>query len=243
MLHGGIERGTITILSGPSGVGKTTLGIQFSTQAAKRGERSLVYLFEEPSTTLIERCEKINIPIHSMIKAKKLSLLYIEPLRYSADEFANLVRYEVEQENATTVLIDNISSYRLSLRGEDLVSHLHGLCKYLQNMGVTVILINELESVTGAFRITEHGISYLADNIIIMRYMEKLLRDRTEIGTCIGVMKKRLSDFDKSVRKFDVTETGIKVSKPLPIVHGLLSGIPKWIEEPGEGENEQCLNQ
>jgi circadian clock protein KaiC len=42
MLHGGLERGTISILTGPSGVGKTTLGMQFVTAAAARGERAAV---------------------------------------------------------------------------------------------------------------------------------------------------------------------------------------------------------
>lgn len=36
--HGGIERGTVTLLSGPSGVGKTTLGAQLMSQAAASGD-------------------------------------------------------------------------------------------------------------------------------------------------------------------------------------------------------------
>ncbi|MEM7716029.1 MAG: hypothetical protein AAF349_21065 [Cyanobacteria bacterium P01_A01_bin.68] len=39
-------------------------------------------------------------------------------------------------------------------------------------MGVTVILINETENITGDFRATELGISYIADNIIFLRYLE-----------------------------------------------------------------------
>jgi len=46
LLHGGLERGTISILTGPTGVGKTTLGLQFMKEAAGRGERSVVYTFD-----------------------------------------------------------------------------------------------------------------------------------------------------------------------------------------------------
>ncbi|TDO78291.1 KaiC/GvpD/RAD55 family RecA-like ATPase [Halanaerobium saccharolyticum] len=42
LLHGGIEKGTTTVISGASGVGKTTLGLQFLQAASKRGERSVI---------------------------------------------------------------------------------------------------------------------------------------------------------------------------------------------------------
>jgi anti-sigma regulatory factor (Ser/Thr protein kinase) len=60
LLHGGLERGTISIISGPAGVGKTTLGLQFMKEAAGRGERSVVYTFEEGLETLVHRCESVN---------------------------------------------------------------------------------------------------------------------------------------------------------------------------------------
>ncbi|WP_315874904.1 ATPase domain-containing protein [Acaryochloris marina] len=39
MLRGGIERGMVTLFRGPSGVGKTTIGLQFMKEAASRMER------------------------------------------------------------------------------------------------------------------------------------------------------------------------------------------------------------
>ena len=53
LLHGGLERGTISIISGPTGVGKTTLGLQFMKEAAGRGKRSVVCTFEERIDTLL----------------------------------------------------------------------------------------------------------------------------------------------------------------------------------------------
>ncbi len=55
MLNGGLERGTTTIITGPTGVGKTTLGLQFVKEAARRGERSVVFTFEESVPTLVAR--------------------------------------------------------------------------------------------------------------------------------------------------------------------------------------------
>lgn len=223
LLHGGIERSTITIISGPSGVGKSTLGIQFMKEAAGRGERSVIYTFEERKETLLRRAEGINIAVKAMQDKGTLSVVQVEPLYYTPDEFANLVRQEVEQQQVRIVMIDSVAGYRLSVRGKDLISHLHSLCKYLQNMGVAVLLINEIETITGEFRITEIGISYLADTIIFLRYLEM----QGELRRAIGVLKKRITDFEKTLREFEISRYGIKVGKPLTKLRGVLTGVPE----------------
>jgi circadian clock protein KaiC len=224
LLHGGLERGTVTIFTGPSGVGKTTLGMQFVKEAAGRGERSVVYTFEEATENLLARCEAINIPVHAMLDRDSLAIIPVEPLIFSADEFANLVRHEVETEKSRIVMIDSVAGYKVAMRGEDVVRNLHGLCKYLQNMGVTVIIINEIEEITGNFRVTDVGISYIADNIVFLRYLEI----DGQMRKAIGVLKKRLSDFEKTLRELEITRYGIKVGQPLTRLRKILSGTPEW---------------
>ena len=226
LLHGGIERGTVTLITGPSGVGKTTLGLQFMKEAAGRGERSVIYTFEEGLETILGRCEAVNIPIHAMIDKGTLSVVRVEPLQYTPNSFARLVRREVEEQNARIVMIDSTSGYRLCLKGEDLLSNVHALSKYLVNMGVTVLLVSEVESITGEFRATDVGISYLADNIVFLRYLEI----QGEMRKAIGVLKKRLSDFEKTLREFEITRYGIKVGKPFTELRGILSGTPEWVK-------------
>ncbi|MGB7375611.1 MAG: ATPase domain-containing protein [Rivularia sp. (in: cyanobacteria)] len=227
LLHGGIERGTVTILTGPTGVGKTTLGLQFMKEAAGRGERSVIYTFEESEETLLARSQRVNIPVDAMVKNGNLSVVRVEPLNLTHDEFADRVRHEVEENKARIVMIDSIAGYRVAMRGGDLASHLHALCKYLQNMGVTIILVNETENITGNFRATEVSISYIADNIIFLRYLEIY----GEMQKAIGVLKKRLSDFEKTLREIEITRYGIKVGKPLIHLRKILSGTPEWVDQ------------
>ena len=228
LLHGGLARGTITLITGPSGVGKTTLGTQFVKEAAGRGERSVIYTFDESLDTFLERSENVSIPVHAMMEQGTLSVVPVEALRYTPDAFANLVRAEVEERNARIVMLDSISGYRLSLRGEDLASHMHALGRYLKNMGVTLLLLTEVEYITGEFRITDVGVSYLADNVIFLRYLEI----HGEIRKAIGVLKKRTSDFGKTLREYSITSYGLKVGKPLTELRGILRGVPEWVEAP-----------
>lgn len=236
MLHGGIERGTVTILSGPTGVGKTSLGAQFLKEAAGRGERSVIYQFEESTTTFLSRAASINIPVKEMQERGTLHVEEVEPLTKSADEFAHMVRTAVEDEEAEIVMIDGTAGYRLSLPGEesDLVRELHSVCRYLKNMGITVILVEEIANITGEFQATSRNISYIADNIVFLRYLEF----QGELRKSIGVLKKRMSDFERTLREFQITEHGIKVGEPLVELRGILRGTPELARDHEPRDND-----
>lgn len=238
LLHGGVERGTVTILSGPTGVGKTSLGTQLMKEAAGRGERSVIYLFEENLGTFLTRSTAINIPVREMMDRGTLAVEEIEPLQQSAEEFAHDVRREVEGAGSEIVMIDGVDGYRMSLQGEgdDLRRKLHSLCRYLKNMGVTVILVDEAGSITGEFMATSEDLSYLADNILFIRYLEL----DGELRKAIGVLKKRTSDFERSLREFEITQHGLKVGEPLTGLQGILGGLPQQTNRPASPKHGQA---
>ncbi|WP_096390403.1 ATPase domain-containing protein [Halopenitus persicus] len=229
LLSGGIERGTVSVISGPSGVGKTTTGSHFMKEAATRGERSVIYMFEESTATFRHRSRTIGVPVDEMIDEGSLAVEEVEPLSVSPDEFAAQVRTEVEERDARVVMLDGISGYRLSLRGaeDDLVRELHALCRYLRNMGVTVILVDDVGTVTGEFTPTSSRISYLADTILFLRYIEVA----GELRKAAGVLKKRASDFERTLREFAITNEGIVLGDPLTGLRGILTGTPDFVED------------
>jgi circadian clock protein KaiC len=229
MLHGGIERGTTTIIGGSTGVGKTTLGTQFMSAAAGRGERSVIYLFEENKDTFVERSESIGIPVTEMEERGTLEIEEVEALEQSPQEFAGRVRAEVENRDADIVMVDGIAGYRLTLQGRDelTLKHLHALGRYLNKMGVTTIFVDETPDVAGQFRPTSENISYLADNIVFLRHLEI----KGELQKAVGVLKKRTTDFERLLRQFQITDEGISVGEPLTNLRGVLTGTPEVSNE------------
>jgi len=230
MLEGGIEKGTTTIITGPTGAGKTNLGIQFMKEASSRNERSVMYTFEEATDIIVNRSRLIGVPIESMIQKGQFSIKSIEPFSFSPDEFAMMVRRDVEENDTRIVMIDSIGGYGLSVREEDALERLHSLCTYLGNVGVSVFLVNETQNITGTFVTTNMNASYLADNIIYLRYLEL----SGELKKSIGILKKRLSDFEKTIREFKITGEGIKIGPPLSNISGILSGTPRHEDRPGD---------
>ena len=224
LFGGGIERGTITLLTGPTGTGKTSLAVQLASASAARGERTVFFSFEEEVDLIAFRARSLGIRVDEMIAAQRLSLVKVEPLRYTPQEFYALVEREVAKEGARMVVIDSTAGYKLSLRGIDLASHLHALAKFLQAMNVTTVLITETHDVTGDFRPTDEHVSFIGDNIVFLRYLEI----DGELKKAIGVLKKRLSNFEKTLREFELTPEGIRIGEPLTKLRGILRGIPDW---------------
>ena len=226
MLHGGIEKGTISMFTGPTGAGKTNLGMQFMKQASIRGERSVMYTFEESAEVITKRSRLIGVPVDEMIESGQLTIKSIEPFSFSPDEFSMMVRKDIEENDTKIVMLDSVGGFSLTVREENALERFHSLCTYLGNVGVTGFLVSETSNITGEFVTTNLHASYLADNIIYLRYIEV----EGELRKSIGILKKRMSDFEKSIREFKITGDGIKLGKPLTNMQGILSGTPQIIK-------------
>ncbi|AUX09057.1 circadian clock protein KaiC [Halalkaliarchaeum desulfuricum] len=225
LLKGGLDPGTVTFVSGPTGTGKTTTALQFIKEAAGRGEKSVMYSFEESPGTIRKRSRSISLPIEAMLEQGTLSIEEIAPNEYTPNEFTSRLQTAVEDEGARIILIDGLQGFKQNLRGytTDPEDVLLRIVRYLRAAGVSTIITNEVTNITGEFRVTEESVSNLADNVLFLRYVET----ESELGKVIGVLKMRTGDFERSLRQFEITEYGIRVGEPLEDMQGILTGTPR----------------
>ena len=225
LLDGGITMGALTFLSGPTGVGKTTTALQFMTQAARRGEESVLYSFEESPQTMVARAESIGIPLSQLREAGTVAIESIGPNEMTVDEFTARLQQRVE-EGATVVSIDGVAGFERAFAGDagDPIDALVAVARYLRNIGVTGLFTNEVHQITGDFYATEQRVSHLADDIVVFRHVEY----RGELQKVVGVLKRRTSAVDTGLRLFEVTDEGIVVGEPLSELRGILTGTPDW---------------
>jgi circadian clock protein KaiC len=226
LLGGGLEQGTVTIISGPSGVGKTTLTTEFLQSVATDGDRAITYLFEESLETFTYRSEGFGIPVTQLRESGALTIEQILPSSRSPEEFAQLVKTQVEQKDVSLVVLDGIQGYKNAIKGGveevDLRQRLHALTVYLTNMNVSVILIDQRHEVAGVPQPTSENVSYLADNILYQQYVEL----EGDLQRIIGVLKKRVGGFETIPRRYRITADGITVGESMAGYRGVLTGHP-----------------
>lgn len=225
LVGGGFNQRTVTFISGPTGAGKTSTGTQLLVQAAESDLNSALYLFEEDIETYEHRSESIGMPVSAMREDGSLSVTEIEPRTFSGEEFAHMVRAQVDQQQTDIVMIDGIDGYTTSIRGDenDLVRKLHALTRYLKNRGVTVLITNEIPEITGISSATSNNLSYVADNLMFLSYVEI----DGSLRNVVGMLKKRAGGFEHNLREFEITADGIRVGESLTGLHGILQGTPR----------------
>jgi len=234
MFAGGIERGSSTLVLGPAGVGKSSIAMQYAYTAAGRGERAVVYSFDETMRTARMRAHSLGMNIDAATEKKTLCIEQMDAAELSPGEFDWKIRREVEENNARLIVIDSLNGFLRSMTGEaDLALHLHELLSFLNQKGVDTFLVLTQQSLLGE-RAEPVDISYLADTLLILRYFEV----EASVRRAISVLKKRSGAHEDTIRELRFSKDGIQIGEPLEKFRGILSGIPEFVQMP-KGESEE----
>lgn len=229
LLGGGVERGSSVLILGPAGTGKSLLALTFITAAAKRGERSAMFVFDEELGLLFDRAKGLGIDLQQMVEDQALVIEQVDATELTPGELSCRVRTCVEEHNVRTVVIDSLNGYQAAMPEEtQLVLHMHELLQYLNRQGATTFLTVAQHGLVGDMK-TPVDVTYLADTVILLRYFEALGRVRR----AMSVVKKRTGVHEDTIREYRIGRKGISLGEPLIEFQGVLRGVPTLV---GTGE-------
>ena len=235
LLGGGIEEGTSTLIVGPPGTGKSSLAAQIVSAANQRGEHAAMFLFEESASNMLHRADGLKLGLRGAIDQRLLTVQQIDPAELSPGQFAAAARRAVEG-GVKVVVIDSLNGYLNAVPDERfLTTHLHEVLTYLGQHRVITILVGVQQGMLGGTMSSSMDASYLADNVVMLRYFE----DDGEIRQAISVFKKRGSTHERTIRSFSLSAQGVQVGPVLRGYRGLLTGVPVQVGD-GKAQSAQA---
>jgi circadian clock protein KaiC len=227
LFGGGLDRGTCTLLLGPSGTGKSTVAGQCAAAAAARGEASTLYVFDERVQTLLARMRGIGVDLEGPRERGLVSVQQIDPAELTPGEFSHLIRRDVAKRDARLVVIDSLAGFFHAMPDENLLMlHLHELLSYLGQMEVTVLLVMTQHGLPGGSRGAPFDLSYIADAVLLFHVFEHGGRLRK----AISVYKRRGGAHEETIRELGFGRDGVRIGPPLEAYHGILTGVPRFDE-------------
>ncbi len=228
LVGGGLDRGTSALLMGPAGSGKSSAAVHYVVAAAERGQRSVIFAFDETPRTLRSRAAALGLDLQRPIDAGLVALHQVNPAEMSPGEFTHAVRRAVGQGRAAAAIlvIDSLNGYLHAMPEERFLTlQLHELLTYLGQLDVLTLLVVAQHGLGGTGLQAPIDASYLADTVILLRYFEAGGRLRR----AISVVKKRSGSHEDTIREFRMGPGGITVGEPLTGFLGLLSGVPSLL--------------
>ncbi len=235
LFRGGIDTGTSTLLTGPAGCGKSTIAFRYAYSSAQRGEKAMIFTFDESLATLTDRARGLGMDPDAVMASGALQLQQVDPAELSPGEFVSQIRRTVDEQKLRVLVIDSMNGLLNAMPNEQYLSmQLHELFSYLGQQGVATIITLAQVGIIGASMHAPLDVSYLADTILLFRYFERA----GEIRQAISVMKKRSGAHERTIRELFMQDGKVFVGAPLSQFEGVLTGVPKLIRDYGNHQQE-----
>ena len=240
LVGGGVFDGSTTIVVGPSGLGKTILGMQILREGAlKQDRRGLLISLDEHPPQIARNAKTLGLDLQAQIDAGEIHVLFQSPQELNIDaHFAKIVRM-IEQHDIKRMVIDGMTSFSTALGDQSMYrDFFHALVGYSKNRLMTTFFNYENPEFLGisAF-MPEYPVTSIVDNIILLNLVEI----NSTLRRCLTVVKARGSKHEFDSREYVIGQGGITllpldetVTKALPLSRycGILSRAPSRLPAP-----------
>ena len=204
MLHDGYLPGASTLVAGPTGIGKTLMGLHFLFHGARGGEPGLIATLQENPTQL----ERIAQGFGWSFATAEVSLMYRSPVDLYVDEWVYNLFDTIEATGARRVLVDSLGDLRAATPDVGRFrEYVYSLLQRCSRQGVGIMMTYEVPELFSFTQLTEHGASHLSDNVVLLQYRPA----ESGLTRTLTVLKTRAGHHDTRIREFEITETGIRL--------------------------------
>jgi circadian clock protein KaiC len=209
-LGGGIASSSVTLVAGPSGVGKTSIGIAFIAESTPE-EPGLYFGFYETPQRLRLKATALGKDFKALEASGALQIVW----NASTDGLLDRVGYElldfVEEKQIKRLFIDSLGGFvRVAADKTRVLDFLSALMGELRSRGVTVMAAWEIQNMlTSQADAPAPDLSSIVDNLLLLRFENK----GYELQRQLSILKVRDSAYDPSLLEVVIGDPGMSVRK------------------------------
>lgn len=235
LLGGGLDRGSVTLLMGPTGSGKSVLATRIAVAAAARGEHVAMFVFDEVLETLRVRSDGLEMGLREHVESGRIALRAIDPGELAPWQFARAVLHAAERDGARMILIDSLNGYLNAMPDErSLDLALHELFGCLSQLGVVTVTTLVRHGLLGDRESSAVDISYLSDMVVLLSLFEA----DGELQRAISVVKRRRGAHSSTIHRLQIGPVGLSLGAPLRGYRGVLTGVPDILGRAGRSRSD-----
>jgi circadian clock protein KaiC len=227
MMSGGAPASSVTLVAGPSGSGKTAVAISFLAEGIAKGERCVFVALEESTEQVVLKARGFGWDLRPALDSGLLQIVERQPVELGLDEIGAAVIAAASDGPARRVVIDSMAELEQAAHGSSRFGgYLWTLLGRLRGVGATTFVTSETAAFFGPAFELARGLSFVVDNVILLRYTEL----ESDIRRAMAIVKMRDSDHNKSLVEFEIGASGVTVKSKFAGLSGVLSGNPARAE-------------
>jgi circadian clock protein KaiC len=223
MLSGGLPERSITMILGPSGAGKTILGLHFLVEGTRVGEPAVYFGFYEKPHAILQKSQGLATPLRAAVDAGLMQILWQPRAEGVIDLLGQRLLNAVRQTKARRLFIDGVEGFLSAAEYPDRVRDvLSVVTDQLEEEGVTSVYTAETRDLFGPrIEVPMTGVSAITHNILLLRHVEL----KAQLYRLVSILKLRDSNYDSGIREFRIDDDGIRVSDTFGTADQILSGM------------------